>query len=185
MNQKLRQKIARIVFRREFNRQEPLRRSIPFENAKTIGIIYDSTDEKSFELVKKYVKEMREQFHKDVLALGYFDNVELPPMRFSKLGLDFFTRKDLNYFYKPVTSVVKNFIDREFDILIDLHTGNGIPFRYVTALSRAKFKIGKYDKTAIRFYDMMVSTGENVTLHQFIQQVNTYLHQLKNETASA
>jgi hypothetical protein len=185
MNHKLRQKIARIVFRREFNRQEPQRRSIPFDKAKSIGIIYDSTEESSFEHVKKYVKEMREQFQKDVLALGYYDNTELPPMRFAKLGLDFFTRKDLNFFYKPVSAVVKNFIHREFDILIDLHTGNGIPFRYVTALSKAKFKIGKYDKTAIRFYDFMVCTGDVITVPQFIQQVNAYLHQLKNENTPA
>ncbi len=90
-----------------------------------------------------------------------------------------------NFFYKPVSPVVKNFIDRDFDILIDLHTGNGIPFRYITALSRAKFKIGKYDKSAVRFYDFMVSTREGVILPQFIQQVNSYLHQLKNETTTA
>ena len=185
MKQQLRQKIARFKFRREFSRQEPMRRSIPFDRAKTIGILYDSTDEKNFDIVKKYVKEMRENYQKDVLALGYYDNIELPPMRFSKLGLDFFTRKDLNYFFKPVTSIVRNFIEREFDILIDLHTANSIPFRYVTALSRAKFKIGKYEKSAIRFYDMMISTTDNIQLPQFIQQVDTYLHQLKNESTSA
>lgn len=185
MNQKLRQKIARIKFRREFGRHETVRRSIPFDKARTIGIIYDSTEEQSFETVKKYVKEMRENFHKDVLALGYYDNIQLPPMRFSKLGLDFFTRKDLNFFYKPVATVVRNFIERDFDILIDLHTGNGIPFRYITALSKAKFKIGKYDKSAVRFYDLMISTSDSVNLPQFILQVNQYLHQLKNETASA
>lgn len=184
MNNKLRQKLAGILFRREFSNHDSSRRMVPFDKAKTIGILYDSTDETAFDTVKKYVKEMRERYHKDVLALGYYDSAELPPMRFSKLGLDFFTRKHLNYFYKPVAMVVRNFINRDFDILIDLHTGNAIPFRYITALSRAKFKIGKYDKNAIHFYDFMVSTRDHVALPQFIEEVNSYLHQLKYEHAA-
>lgn len=184
MQKKLRQKIASLMFQREFRNHHTLLKTVQFERAKSIGILYDSTDEKYFELVKKYVKDIREQHHKEVLALGYYDQDELPPMRFSKLGLDFFTRKQLNYFLKPKATVVKNFINREFDILIDLHTANHIPFRYIVAQSKAKFKIGKYEKAATNFYDFMISTRDHVSLHQFIGQVNQYLNLFKHEHAS-
>jgi hypothetical protein len=181
MKKTFRNKVANFLFLREFKQSHQTHQLITFDKAKTIGILYDSTNEKHFELVKKYVKDIRESHGKDVLALGYFDQKELPPMRFSKLGLDFFTKKDLNWHFKPMAAVVKNFVTREFDILIDLNTGHSIPFRYVVAMSRAKFKIGKYEKAALKFYDFMISTSENITLPQFIDQVNHYLKQFEYE----
>lgn len=181
MKKPLRIKIAGYLFRREFGKQNVQRKLITFEKANSIGIIYDSTDEKDFEMVRKYVKEIREQHHKDVLALGFYDQKELPPMRFSKLGLDFFTKKDLNWYYKPMAPVVKNFAIKEFDILLDLHTGNSIPFQHIVASSKAKFKIGKYDRKATAFYDFMISMPENTGLRQLIEQVNHYLKSLRDD----
>ncbi len=184
MKKTLRHKIADYLFHREFKNHKAKQHLIPFEKAKSIGILYDSSNEKYFELVKRYVKEIRELHQKDVLALGYYDQDELPPMRFSKLGLDFFTRKTLNWYYKPSNPIVKNFVNREFDILIDLHTGNSIPFKYIVAMSKARFKIGKYEKGSTSFYDFMISTRENLALPQFIEHVNHYLKSFKYEPAS-
>jgi hypothetical protein len=154
---------------------------VAFSDAKSIGILYDSSNEKDFELVRKYVKEIRETHHKEVLALGYYDQPDLPPMRFAKLGLDFFTKKSLNWYYKPVSPIVKNFVSKDFDILIDLHTENSIQFRYVVALSKAKFKIGRYERSAAAFYDFMISAPIHLLLPQLIEQVNHYLKSLNHE----
>jgi hypothetical protein len=181
MKKPLRLQLAGYMFRKEFGKQHSNRKLIPFEKAASIGIIYDSTDEKDFELVKKYVREIRETHHKEVLALGYYDQKELPPMRFSKLGLDFFTRKDLNWHFKPVAAVVKNFVKKDFDILIDLHNGNSILFRYIVAGSNAKFKIGRYDWKATPFYDFMLSVPENTSLKQLMEQLTHYLNSLRND----
>lgn len=56
MNKPLRIKIAGYLFRREFGKQQAQRRLITFEKANSIGILYDSTEEKDFEMVRKYVK---------------------------------------------------------------------------------------------------------------------------------
>lgn len=183
MNKNIRQKIARIMFLREFKTHKRQQMMIAFEQAKTIGILYDSTDEKNFETIKRYVKELREIYKKDVLSLGYYNGKELPNMRFSKLGMDFFTRKNLNWHFKPIAPVVKNFTIKDFDILIDLHTGNSIPFKYIIAMTKAKFKIGRYERTSLPFYDFMISVEENISLPKFIEQVNHYLNMLKHEVA--
>jgi len=181
MQKQLRNKIANYLFQKEFRNDSSKHQLISFDRAKTIGILYDSSNEKHFEIIKKYVKDVRENMHKEVLALGYYDQNELPPMRFAKLGLDFFTKKNLNWHFKPITPIVKNFVNKEFDMLIDLHTGNSLPFRYVVAMSKAKFKIGKYDSKVARFYDFMISTEEHIALPQFIEQVNHYLKQITHE----
>ena len=181
MKKNLRHKIAHFVFVNEFRNKVTKSNVIPFDQATTIGILYDSSNEADYEIVRKYVKELREIHHKDVLALGFYDQKELPTLRFSKLGLDFFTLKDLNWVYKPISGIVKRFVNKEFDILIDLHLNNQIPLNYVAASSNAKFKIGKYSKNAENYYSFMLIVGEQTQLPAFIEQVNHYLKLIKNE----
>ncbi len=174
--------VGRFMFAREHGSQHQAQRTMSFDEARSIGILYDSTEEKDFDLVRKYVKEIREKYHKEVLALGYFDQKELPPMRFSKLGLDFFTQSDLNWYYKPISAVVRNFAQKEFDILLDLHTGDSIPFRYIVAESRSRFKIGKYDVPNVKLYDFMLSTKEHLPFAQYIEQVKHYMNTIRHAT---
>ncbi|MEO5571269.1 MAG: hypothetical protein ABIT08_00495 [Bacteroidia bacterium] len=154
-------------------------KSVPFSEAKTIGILYDATNERDYELVKKFVKEIREQ-KKDVLALGYYNAKELPNMRYVKLGLDFFTKKSLNWHLKPNQAAISNFINAKFDILINLTIEKNFPLKYIFAKTKAKFKIGKYDKKNAAYYDMMIQTDENVSLGKFIELTVHYLNQLRN-----
>ena len=181
MKKTIKSKIANFIFYREFASHQRQQTMVSFAEARTIGILYDSTVEKNFEIIRRYVKELRDSYKKDVLALGYYDKKELPPTRLAKLGLDFFTRKSLNWHYKPTSAVVKNFMERDFDILIDLHTTGSIVFRYMAASTKAKFKIGRYDKISSRFYDFMISVDETISLAGFIDQVNHYLNLLKHE----
>ena len=183
MKKTIKSKIAHFIFYREFASHQRQQKMVSFPEARTIGIIYDSTNERNYEIIKRYVKELRDTYKKDVLALGYYDKKELPPTRLSKLGLDFFTRKSLNWHYKPVAPVVRNFMAKDFDILIDLHTSGSIIFRYVAASTKAKFKIGRYEKNAATFYDFMISVNESISLAGFIEQVNHYLNLLKHEPA--
>lgn len=180
MKKQFRQAVGHYLFAREYGKQHKVPHTITFDEARSIGILYDSTEEKDFDLIRRYVKEIRETHHKEVLALGYYDRLELPPMRFAKLGLDFFTQKDLNWYFKPVTSVVKNFTERQFDILIDLHTANSIPFRFIVAASKARFKVGKYDRPTAAFYDFMLSTKDHLPFPQYIEQVKHYLNSIRN-----
>jgi len=181
MKKTFRHKIGRYLFLKEFGKHGTKQQYVTFKDAKSIGILYDSTNEKHYEIVKKYVKEIREKFQKEVIALGFYDQKELPPMRFSKLGLDFFTRKDLNWYQKPNAPIVKNFVQREFDILIDLHMVNSIPFRYIVASSKANFKIGKYERLSTPFYDFMLSVSDETKFPQFLEQVNHYLNSMRND----
>lgn len=155
--------------------------AVSFDKAGSIGILYNATAEKDYELIKEYVRSMRAQ-SKDVIALGYYDKKELPSMRFMKLGLDFFTRKALNWKQKPSNPIVNNFIKRQFDILICLNIDQNIPLRYVSALTHARFKVGKYESGIPPIYDLQIKLDGQVTLRQMIEQVNHYLNLIRNDS---
>lgn len=180
LNKRLRQIIANYLFLREFRNHKRNFESVTFDEAKRIGILYEATSDANYETVKQFVKEIRAQ-QKDVLALGYVDYNELPNMRFAKLGLDFFTRKSVNWKLKPQHPSVSNFIDTDFDILINLNTEKCFPLKYISAVTRARFKVGRYDPRNLPFCDLMIEAGENIGLKDFINQVTYYLKLLKHD----
>jgi hypothetical protein len=182
LNKRVRHTIANFLFLREYRVAKRTSHSVTFDEAKKIGILYDATSDKNYEIVKQFVKEIRAQ-QKDVLALGYVDKNELPNMRFAKLGLDFFTRKAVNWKMKPQHASVSNFINHDFDILINLHTEKCFPLKYISAMTKARFKIGKYDQKNFPFCDMMIEAKENIGLKDFIEQVTHYLKLLKNDNS--
>jgi hypothetical protein len=180
VNRKLKSAVASFLLSREVKKSKRTGSAVSLESATTIGIVYESTQEKVYELIKKTVKDLR-AMQKDVLALGYYDKKNLPPMRFSKLGMDFFTRKSLNWQLKPSGSIIKNFIDFPFDILIVLHSEQSIPVRYVAAHSKAKFKIGKFDERNENVCDMMIDTGSDSSAARLLEQIFKYLNMIKND----
>lgn len=175
----IRNQLAQLIFNRELRQIKRKPQTLSLESVRSIGILYDATENENYEVVKNYVRELRE-LKKEVLALGFVDQKELPNMRFSKLGLDFFTRKNLNWYFKPSHPMVTKFINADFDILIFLNIEQLLPLKYIAAATQAKFKIGKYDAKNAAFCDFMIKTNEQVTLPKFIDLVNNYLKVLSH-----
>jgi hypothetical protein len=180
MNQRIRNKLAGYMLVREIRRVHRVPRVIAFDKAKTIGIIYDATRDQDFELMKNYVRDIR-GIGKDVVSLGYFNQKELPGMRFMKLGLDLFTKKSLDWKMKPHSPVVSSFLQRDFDILICFNLVHSVPLSYITAHSKAVFKIGKYDSRFSGLFDFMIKPESTPSLKQMMDQVNHYLTLIRNE----
>ena len=176
---KMRMILGNAVFRQRLRLQHKQRQVVSFEEAKKIGMLYDATDDGDYETVKQYVKVVRGD-HKEVTALGYVDKKELSRNQFAQLGLDFFTRKNLRWNMIPDSLEVKNFINEPFDILINLNEGNCFPLNYITAMSKARFRIGRYNKNHIYNFDMMIEAGNSTSLSQFIKEADKYIRVIKN-----
>src|SRR4051812_33004982 len=116
----IKQKIGGVILKSEIrvHRREPM--YVNLSDARSIGILFDSSRAEDFEEVKKYVNQLKEQ-KKKVKAIGFFSDNRVPPTIYSKLEYDFFTKKDLNWYAKPVNAFVDNFIGEENDVLIDLN----------------------------------------------------------------
>ena len=144
------------------------------EEAKTIGIVFDATDNESFELVKKYISYLKD-LKKRVKGIGFFNSKTTPPMAYSKLEYDFFCQKDLAWNYIPNSIYVKNFIEDQYDILIDLNLKDLFPLKYISSLSCAKFKVGKSSKWNSSIFDLMLDIDASKNLTYFLRNLDTYL----------
>ena len=144
------------------------------EEARTIGILYVLNDVPDYELIEGFVTRLQKE-HKEVKALGYVRNKNLISRFLPKLSYDFISRRDITWFYKPLHTKVKDFIERDFDILIDLNLQDFFPLKYISGLSRAKGRVGSFSDENMEFYDLMLETRQGVTMNEYIEQIHHYL----------
>lgn len=154
-----------------------------FYGVRTVGMIFDASNPEDYELVKRYVVYLRENAKK-VKVLGYFSQKNIPPLTYSKLEYDFFSSKEVNWFEKPTTHIIDNFMNEEYDLLIDLNIHDHFPLKYISALSKAKFKVGKYKEEDEEIYDMMIDADNTQTLKYFLRQIDTYITMLNKPEIS-
>lgn len=182
LSNNIRARLGQLQFKKELKRVKSEREIIGFDEAVRIGLLYDATNEENSETMKNYVKYLRSNFKKDVLAMGFVDKKELPQSQFAQYGLDFFTKKDLNFKMIPVNPIVDNFIREKFDILVNLNSGKCFPLRYISAMSHARFRVGRYAKTNTDCYDMMVKMQGEPPLKTVIDEIEHFLKLLKKNS---
>lgn len=151
-----------------------MRRITNLHEAKDVGVIYPSDSEAIHILVKQFMERLRGEYGiPKTLSLGFVPEKEAPNYHSHMLHTDYFTAADLNWFGKPSGHAVESFIEREFDILIDLSDGTIRPLRFVMQLSRAYFRIGR--NGAPQGYDMGISLDSDTTLDGYLKQLDHFL----------
>jgi hypothetical protein len=173
---KIRSGIANNTLKKEMLQQPRLVQvqKFSFDAVRSVGILFDASNTEDYELVKRYVVYLREHTKK-VKVLGYFSAKEIPSLTYSKLEYDFFSAKETNWFGKPLAAVTQNFIGEEYDLLIDLNIHDHFSLKYIAALSKAKFKVGKYKEEDETIYDMLIDADNTQTLKYFLRQIDTYI----------
>jgi len=174
----LRIRIGRYYMRKEQARSEHQRRMTNLEDARRIGILYTLDDVPDYERISAFVSQLQSE-HKEVKALGFVKNRNLLQRFLPKLSYDFFSKRDLTWFYKPVHQQVRDFIEKEFDLLIDLSLQDSFPLKYISGLSRAMCRVGKFSENNLDFYDLMIELKPSMTSEDYMGQVHHYLTIIK------
>lgn len=150
------------------------RQFIKFPDAKSVGIVFDATDKEGFEVIKKYIQQLKD-ITKGIHAIGFLDLKETPHLSYIKTDIDLFNKKEITSGYKPASPYIKTFMETERDILIDANLGQKLPLRYIMAASKAKCKVGRHIEGQELYYDVMLNTGKDQGLDFFLQQTIKYL----------
>ncbi|MEI7895567.1 MAG: hypothetical protein WCJ26_00930 [bacterium] len=175
---RLRTKIGQYYYRKEQSRSERMCQMINLKDAKRIGILYTLDDVPDYDRVSQFVSQLQGD-HKEVKALGFVKNKILVQRFLPKLSYDFFSRRDLTWFYKPIHKQVKDFIENEFDLLIDLSLHDNFALKYISGLSKALFRVGKFSEINAEYYDLMIDMKPTTTSEEYLLQVQHYLTVIK------
>jgi hypothetical protein len=158
------------------------RSTVNLKQARRIGIVYDASDEQNYKKIADLVRYLQAQ-GKLVKALGHVSYNILPHYCHNMLSFDYFLKKEINWWGKPANQRVRDFVAEDYDILIDLNIDNLPSLIYVSAISRAKFKVGLFNEQNKKYFDFMIQL-EEPNLNEYIRQIVHYLGVLNQESGN-
>lgn len=158
--------------------REPL--IVSLTRAKKIGFLCEITQEESSyqEVITLFSK--LQHCSRNLWLIGYINGKEVPFYCMQQLTVDFICNKDLNWFGKPLKVQIFDFIESEFDILIDFTQRPLLPIQSILSLSHAHFIVGS-NETNKELYDLHINSAEPFTPRQLLENIHIYTQKLTGE----
>lgn len=163
---KLKQEIKKIT---------RIHRSVSFKTAKHIGIVVTVKNQNELDEVTKMATDLQKA-QKSVRLLAFTADQHLKSPEGNCVQL--ISVEDVDWSFIPKKEKIINFVNNEFDILINLCTEICFPLVYVTAVSKSFFKVGAYHKKNSAIFDFMVATEQH-TISGFSRELKYYLDKIK------
>jgi hypothetical protein len=147
-----------------------------FETAKIVGVIYPFNI--NMGKVLNALDDITQRYNIEIIFVTYFPQDKLPEgVGENSPARIFFSNHECNWFGKPKTVAINNFINKPFNLLIDLSVKFWFPLQYIAIASNACFKIGRINGETNNPYNFVLLGSENEG--QFIKDLETYLHKIK------
>ena len=176
----IKQTIGNFVLDRNISRLERDKKLTNLSDSRTIGIVYLVSNQTVFNKVKLLIRKLNSPY-RQVMALGYVDRDSIPDYCVAANSGYYFDRKDLNWYGAPGNDYIKEFINKEFDIIIDLTLEDVYVLQYIVALSKSKLKVGRFSKSMQKYYDLMIKNDQKALSDEYIDQILHYLNILKSK----
>jgi len=177
--QDIREKFAKSSLLKLVHEMSRQQKQMNLESARTVALLYYLPDEATYHIAETILSKLMKMNLK-VRVVCYTDLKISPHYFIPKISQDIITAKDVNLLYQPQKPFVKEFIDTEYDILIDLSLNNYSPLLYCAALSKAGLKVGRFQEDHELYYDLMIHAAQDETIDSFAEQVIHYLSRINN-----
>jgi len=174
---RLRTRIGQRMLDRERETLQRDTRSLAFDDARRIGVLFTGEDEATLKDVSDFCQKLRHK-GKTVRVMGFVPRPKVAETLSMASDLEFFSQDDLNWYFRPESRHVVSFIEEPFDILIDLRLQRRMPVPYMVALSQARFKVGCHGEENDGLHDLTIRAEEGMSLADFGAQVLRYLEMI-------
>lgn len=112
---------------------------------------------------------------------GYTPEKEIPDEVAIREKCDVISVKDLDWLFRPAGESAGKVLEEDFDILFDLSLTPSFPLSWLSELSTASFKVGRYSEDP-NDYDLMIHIHSNPSIEFFIEQIKNYVSILNKPT---
>ena len=155
------------------------RTSVEFDMAETIGILFDATEASNRIKVEAYAQKMIKN-GKKVSLLGFVKNKQ----KDLSFPFKYFTLNEVNWKMIPESSEINQYMNKRFDILINLYLGSNIQIEYISALSKANLRVGPFSENPNSF-DLMIDIPNNKGIDHLIKQIDFFLNRINSPVYEA
>ena len=149
------------------------KKMVSLEQTHSIGMLCQITDEDSYKDIYALFSKLHSP-KRTLWLMGYIDQKEVPYYCLQQLSADFFSKKQLNWYGKPQFCQLNDFLNKEFDILIDFSRQSLSSLNYILHTSKAKLMIGA-NEYAKELYDIYIKVEPNVTNLVLLKTIHNYL----------
>ncbi|EZH72058.1 hypothetical protein ATO12_24275 [Aquimarina atlantica] len=144
-------------------------RSQNISNLKTLAVLIDATQSINIVSLLKLANELGVK-SEELKVIGYKEDQK-----------EIIDDKDAAYYNDKSFGVngaiksksLQDFVDKDFDVLINFYEKNSVELNYVAAASKAKFKVG-FAEVDNRINDLIIGSTTNDT-NLFISELKKYL----------
>lgn len=172
----LKLKIGNWVLKRNQKKANRQIKVCSLVNAQTVGVSFIVRGQSDLDEIRKILKELASRNIK-TYAIGYIPVKKPDDFYLSQKGFNFFSNADLDYRLIPKSESVLEFINTEFDILIDFGVEKFFPMEYILSMSKAGFKVGRFGKN--KPFDLMLDMDPKTTRWNYFEQALVYLEKFK------
>ena len=153
---------------------------VNLNDARTLGLVFQVKDEKEYRKVKDFIEHIS-YGHRKVLTLGFVDGKGIPSWCVEANSGYFFDRQSLNWWKGPKNDYLVKFLEKDFDLLIDLTRNDDFTTRYLVGMSKAKFKAGLRRPLSESYLDLMIELKKEAPMEELTKQLIHYLSLLKSK----
>jgi hypothetical protein len=161
--------------KQEVKKMSRMNKSVSLAHAQNIGILFTINNASQLKEAEDLAQALKAT-HKKVQLMGFLSDKMLKLTPNSNIQL--LSEEDVEWNYIPKKDKIINFINSEFDILINLCTEICFPLTYVTALSKSLFKVGAYNPKQAVIFDFMLATKQQ-SITGFSAELKYYLDKIK------
>lgn len=182
MLNELRKSLILFIIKRNLKKTKLKGKNVSFKNARKIGLIAFVDSKDKLELVINFKKTL-ETHGPEVQVMAFAPFKIIPDYFNTQMQIEVFSKKDVNLFGIPKGKAVSQFIDKEFDMLIDLTIDDLVPLYYLAGMCKARIKAGKFREQMQETYDIMIKEKENMSCQEFQFTMKNYLSKINTISA--
>lgn len=169
---------ARRKLKRDLLNRRVLRATVPFDEAKKIGVLFVAHQEEDLRIAHDFINDLSKK-GKEVEYIGL---ILIKDYRKKHKDLEkdphYIFESDFDFFHRPKRTLIDHFYKSEFDLLLSLNYTHQFSIDYISSLSRATLRVGKYHFNNVNAYDFMID-DKGTDLGNYIKQLTNYINQLK------
>lgn len=144
------------------------------KNVRTIIILFDATVMADVELIKKLIDYYKQE-GKVVKAIGYINQQEFKPLLLPKSDFELFCLREVSFDFTPKTNWHTQFINYNYDLIINTDANSLAPLNYLYAHSTAKFKLAVETPNNKVISNITIDCSTDKSLKYFLRNTDHYL----------
>ncbi len=176
--EKIKRKIRILLKRRALRSFARERHVVSYSMANHFAILFEMDSKDVLASITPFVKQLQID-NKELCFIAYYPRKRMLEAQDVPKEVTSVIRKDFTLFMQPGNEVLRQFLKKEFDILIDLSSHKAFPMKMLAALSKAKYKVGANHPDYFDIYDLILDVKDNCLPSELAKHVIHYLKIIK------